>query len=163
MPTERGCLEWTGRRDEDGYGRFRPGGADTSDVGAHRVAFVLAGGDLRPGEMVLHSCDNPPCVNAEHLYGGTARQNTEDMDRRGRRRHGNTTETACRGDAHRAAHAATQPRGEQNGSARLVTSDVLAIRDLAAAGWTHDALAAEFGVSQPHISRIVARQNWAHV
>jgi len=77
-----GCLEWTGRRDKDGYGRFWL--ADRMEQ-AHRVSWRLHSGAIPVGLSVLHSCDNPPCVNPAHLFLGTQADNVGDMIQKGRR------------------------------------------------------------------------------
>jgi len=79
-PTATGCTEWPLRsRDRDGYGRFT---VDGREVGAHRFAWELANGPVPPGLWVLHHCDNPPCVNPEHLYVGTQADNMTAAARR---------------------------------------------------------------------------------
>jgi hypothetical protein len=73
------CIEteWE-RRSKDGYGR-------QGNRYAHRVALEeKLGRPLRPGMKALYTCDNPPCVNPEHLYEGTHGQNMRDMIDRGR-------------------------------------------------------------------------------
>jgi hypothetical protein len=62
-----GCLEFTGYRDMNGYGRF---GVRRVPRLAHRVAFVLAGNPLAEGENLRHACDNPSCCNPDHLAVG---------------------------------------------------------------------------------------------
>jgi HNH endonuclease len=77
-----GCWEWQGYRDRKGYGRIG-GGKDSQLV--HRLSWSLHHGD--PGELcVLHHCDNPPCVNPDHLFLGTIQDNNADMIAKGRRR-----------------------------------------------------------------------------
>ncbi len=78
-----GCRLWLGPFNRDGYGRIFDGETTT----AHRVAYKLAHGEIPAGLMVLHSCDNPPCINADHLRLGTALDNVADMVTRGRQRH----------------------------------------------------------------------------
>ena len=76
------CIEWEGYRHKDGYGRRSVGGKVRQ---AHRVAWEAVHGDIPEGHCVCHSCDNPPCVNVEHLFLGTHRDNMKDMNNKGRR------------------------------------------------------------------------------
>ena len=76
-PDKRGCIPWLGSATSKGYGTFRAG--DYVRTTAHRIAWVLKNGDLAPRLLVLHRCDNPNCVNAEHLFVGSQLQNTADM------------------------------------------------------------------------------------
>ena len=74
---ETGCWEWNKSRKKN-YGFFR-------DRLASRYALSLQlGRDLKPGECALHSCDNPPCVNPDHLHVGTKTLNAQERDERGR-------------------------------------------------------------------------------
>lgn len=79
-----GCVEGGGARDKDGYVKAFYQGAHTR---AHRVAYCQAHGlsleDIK-GQLVLHSCDNPPCCNPEHLRLGTHSDNMQDRAKRGR-------------------------------------------------------------------------------
>jgi hypothetical protein len=159
-----GCHIWTARRDDDGYGKFRPDGANTGDVGAHRVAYVLGGGAIAEGEMVCHTCDNPPCVRFDHLFLGTAADNNADKARKGRARSGNTSATAARGEqSARYTHPETTARGERNGSSRLTEVMIREIRTAVASGESQGSVGRRLGVPQPHVSSIVRRKSWAHI
>lgn len=85
--TDCGCIEWTGSRLPLGYGLLyqRAHGAWRY---AHRVSFELFNGKVQPGMCVCHRCDNPACINPDHLWLGTHKENMEDRDRKGRGRWG---------------------------------------------------------------------------
>ncbi len=70
-----GCLEWTGGKDKDGYGTCGMGyGAQRS----HRASYIAFKGKIPEGLLVCHHCDNPPCINPEHLFLGTVKDNALD-------------------------------------------------------------------------------------
>jgi hypothetical protein len=76
-----GCWEWqAGRKNKEGYGDFSIDGASKS---AHRVSYKEFKGDP-VGFVVCHSCDNPPCINPDHLFLGSPKDNVADMMRKGR-------------------------------------------------------------------------------
>ena len=87
--TSKGCWEWSGKRDKDGYGCIK---RQNKDHRAHRVAYTTWVGPIPTGLQLRHRCDNPPCINPDHLEPGTAKQNVADMNQRGRGnpRHGET-------------------------------------------------------------------------
>lgn len=84
---ESGCWNWRLRKDRGGYGRMRiqMGSADSFRFeGAHRYAYLIFKGEIPEGMEVCHTCDNPACVNPEHLWLGTHQQNMQDMHSKGR-------------------------------------------------------------------------------
>lgn len=124
-----GCWEWTGGYTQKGYGR-----TNTSILGkkrrwyAHRLAYTLIKGPIPQGMQVMHSCDNPKCINPEHLSVGTNQDNVNDMIAKGRQ---------CRGEAHKS----TKLTDEQ-------------VRRILADPRRQEDIAQEYGVSQPLISRL---------
>lgn len=80
-----GCWEWGGAKDQDGYGVFRGEVGGVKFNRAHRFSYAVHFGEIPEGSYICHSCDNPKCVNPEHLWAGTPRDNMEDRDAKGRR------------------------------------------------------------------------------
>lgn len=86
MPS--GCWEWQSTKNSGGYGialAMSPGDPSIPlHMKAHRLSYLLHYGPPPDDKLVLHACDNPPCVNPEHLYLGTQSDNMQDAIRRGR-------------------------------------------------------------------------------
>jgi hypothetical protein len=78
------CLLWTGVTKRDGYGVIGIGRGKQYRV--HRIAWEVKYGAVPQGLLVCHKCDTPLCVNVDHLFLGTPKDNTQDMIRKGRRR-----------------------------------------------------------------------------
>jgi len=73
--------EWGGSKDKDGYGIFWLNG---KNYRAHRIAYILANGQIPDGKFVLHCCDNPGCPKADHFFLGTTKDNMQDARTKGR-------------------------------------------------------------------------------
>ncbi len=129
-----GCWLWMGARGDSGYGSFHGVKGTTA---AHRASYILFVGHIPKGNLVCHRCDNPPCVNPNHLFVGTYTDNNRDMAAKGR--------SAC---------------GERNGSAKLSLRQVGEVFAARKRGLSYPALGRKFGISQSHAFRIINRQNW---
>jgi len=136
------CWLWI-RTKSGGYGYVW--GDDGKMKIACRVAWQLTYGDIPIGMSVLHTCDNPPCVNPAHLFLGTQLDNMRDAKTKGRIKN--------------------SPRyGEDSHLARLTACDVRNIRSECAKGdVSQTALAKFFAVSEAAISLIKSGENWAHL
>lgn len=75
-----GCWIFTGSKDSCGYGLLRNGNCSR----AHRVSWEIHFGEIPKHLSVLHVCDNPPCVRPDHLFLGTAKENSDDKIKKGR-------------------------------------------------------------------------------
>ena len=166
-PTAAGCLEWKGSKNRrGGYGSFMAGG---KSLLAHRIAYIIEYG-VNPGEFcVLHSCDNPACVNFEHLCLGTHTDNMQDMIRKGRDNYARGDASGARlhperirrGDAHPSRlHPGCLARGDEHGNAKLTAADIPVIR---ADRRTLKAIAADYGINLATIGKIKRRTLWKHI
>jgi len=103
----------------------------------------LHNGEIPEGLHVLHKCDNPPCVNPNHLFLGTVKDNLQDASKKGKFYH---------------------RKGEGNGHTKVSESDVKKIREaFKSKSRTQVQLASEFGLTQGHVSSIIRGVSWSHV
>ncbi len=130
------CIEFSGAKDRSGYGRVGKTSYRTSTM-AHRLAYEAEFGVIPAGLEVRHMCDNPPCVNPEHLELGTHAQNMKDMSVRKR-----------------------APSGSRNGHAKLSDEDVRQMRCLMAIGVTGQWCVRTFGVGKNAVSSIKTGAAW---
>lgn len=136
---EQGCHEvFSHTKDHDGYVRLcrRVNGVKKM-LRLHRIVYEQCVGEIPEGLVVRHSCDQPSCINPNHLSVGTVQDNTDDKTSKGR-----------------------QARGVKNGRAKLTDSDVIEIRKD-----TRDrfVIGEEYGISDTMVYAIKNRVNWSHV
>lgn len=175
--TASGCWEWNGKRNDDGYGIFNAGRLGYENARAHRAVYECFVEPI-PDELQLrHKCDNPPCVNPDHLIPGTAADNSRDMVKRRRHRaHGRRrcdkghdlslpdarmSTGACaecnrdRQQRYRDRKRQQQgPRAKPGKPSRLSAEQIAQIRTRRAAGVRLKVLAAEYDVSESYVCEI---------
>lgn len=134
------CWPWQGARTPFGYGWFHL--CKNKKVLAHRMAVRYATGKkLRDiTALVLHHCDNPPCVNPAHLYEGSHGDNSR--DKVSRKRHTFGTRNPC---------------------AKLDDDAVRRIRKLRRLGYSIRGIAAKIGVAFPTVQAVLEKRTWVHV
>ena len=129
-----GCWVWTGYRQKFGHGWTRYGLA-------HRYAWTLLRGEIPAGKFLCHTCDNPPCVNPDHLYVGDRLDNQGDMKRRGR-----------------------STFGERNPKAKMTAAQVIEMRRLRSEeGLTLRELSERFPITETVVQQICAGKKWKHL
>lgn len=133
------CWEWQAGK-QKGYGAF---GLNGKMVRAHRVAYRIEHGHW-PDLMLLHSCDNRPCVNHAHLKEGTQTDNMQDASRKGRVRN-------------------TPLPGAENGMAKLTDSQVMEILERIRRKEKSRDICLIYGVSFGLISHIKTGRAWRHI
>ncbi len=134
--TETGCWTWTGIIRRDGYAIFRDG----HDVWyAHRLAAMIwLNHNPDSIKFICHKCDNKKCINPDHFFIGSPKENSEDMVNKGR-----------------------QAKGERQGASKLTISDVKEIIDLVDnESMSRKEIADIYGITQANISIIVTGQGW---
>src|SRR3990167_41875 len=142
---ETKCWVWNGAVAGNGYGQTYKKG---KVIYAHRLSYELFFGEVEKGLFVCHRCDNPPCVNPEHLFLGTNADNVDDRNKKGR--------TA---------------KGEHCGLSKLTEKQVTKIRSLyiPIRGRYHNGkitkktLASKFKVSEKNIEKILSNKTWKYV
>ena len=140
------CWCWMGTRNDRGYGVIGNGTRKKGVSKAHRVSYELFHfTKLEKDKCVCHACDNPACVNPQHLFVGTQADNVADMIAKGR----NVLPPVR--------------KGKKSNSAKLNNKKIRQIRKLARDGFLSRKIAREFEVSKTTIFQIVKRKSWRHV
>lgn len=159
-----GCWNWLGCLDKDGYGLTR---LDGRRIRAHRASYILHRGDISEGGHVCHDCDNPSCVNPDHLWIGTHSDNMRDAYKKGRKLPPAllSPETVSRGEKHSSVMKKAAAKGEGAGNSTLTADQVREIRRLHVPKkkGINVELAAKFDVSVSSIEKIVKRVTWKHI
>jgi hypothetical protein len=165
------CWLWTGKSTKAGYGQLsrRISGVSTTYL-AHRLSWELHNGPIPEGLLALHKCDNPPCVNPDHLFLGTHADNSQDMVKKGRSCKAEKNflnqhpEVRPKGDNHYMRRFPERvKRGENNIAAVLTDDKVREIRRRYIPGKNTLALAKEYGVDSSSILNITKRRTWKHL
>lgn len=135
------CWEWQAclNRQRRNYGIY---GINGRNYQAHRISYSLSHG-VDPADLqVCHKCDNPRCVNPDHLFLGTMADNMHDRDRKGRH---------------------IPPTGSRNGQTNLTEPMVLDIRERFKQGETQTAIGKSLGIDNSTVGYIVRRVTWQHI
>jgi len=133
-----GCIEWTGSCDCDGYGQT----SKDRNYRTHRLAYEIYVGPIPEGKLVCHHCDNPSCINTDHLYLGTHKDNVRDKMERGR---------------------ANIPTGEKSASSKLTEEQAIELIRAKKSGKSTKAISDQFNISYYTVLEIVRGRSWKHL
>lgn len=150
---ESECWNWQAAINSDGYGQIyfkvEEIAEDESErygrmFRAHRISWKINEGEIPDGKKVLHTCDNKKCVNPNHLYIGTAKDNSDDREERLEMNH---------------------PKGEDHECSKLSRGDVVEIKQTLESGEYESLreIAEGYPVSSTTISLIKRGEKWSHV
>lgn len=134
---EAGCWVWMGSSQVRGYGEII---SNKRKHLAHRASYEAFVGPIPKGMYVCHACDNVSCVNPNHLFLGTQKQNLQDMASKGR-----------------------STWGEKNPMAKLTEEQVKEIKQGFASGKTDTELAKQFNMSRQGINNIRNNKLWGYI
>ena len=133
------CWEWNGNILSQGYGRMYH--HSTNEPKAHRLSYMINVGEIPKGALIRHSCNNPKCVNPNHLSIGTNQDNSDDMK--------NTNRSLT---------------GEKHPQSKLTNKDIIEIRNMFFKSKCKiTTLAYKYGVSDAAIHSIVTGNSWKHI
>jgi len=138
--TSTECWEWLAAKDMAGYGYF---GIGKRSWRSNRASYFLFKDDFDVAALVCHICDWPSCVNPEHLFLGTPKDNMQDKVRKGR--------------------AKGQPAGSEHSLATLTDELILQIFELNQDGFTNTEIATKVKTDPSTISLILSGKRWAHI
>lgn len=133
------CWIWPGAKDRGNYGRLR---FKSKDYTAHRASWIVHFGNIEENMLVCHKCDNPPCVNPEHLFLGTPKDNNDDKIKKGRQ---------------------AIFKGEENGCSKLTANEVKEIIAWSKSGIKASIIAHNFNISKLYVYSLVSKVTWKHL
>lgn len=137
---ENGCWYCSAGGEQSRYGTIW---YCNSSIGNHQASWLVHKGPIPQGLLVCHSCDNKRCINPDHLFLGTEKDNIQDCVKKGRR---------------------DKRHGERNPAALITEEIVKEIRYFCEhSGLTQQRIAEHFGISQVLVSQIKNKKRWAHV
>lgn len=136
MPS--GCIEWQFAKSAYGYGMIS---YHNKVMSANRLMLILLHGLPETKSVAMHICDNPPCINPEHLRWGSHKENSKDMMAKGRQ---------------------TMPRlyGEAHANSKLTKEAVEFIRKVYGPDYSQKYLAKLFGVGKTTIGNVLSNKIW---
>lgn len=139
------CWNWTAAKSAFGHGRFRMG---RKLVSPHRLVYEWEHGEIPEGYDICHHCDNPSCVNPQHLFLGTRSDNMKDAMKKNRLPQ---------------MVKILERKGSETNNAKLTEKEVLLMRALEKKGMKTKELSKRFGITRRNVRDIIYRRTWTHI
>lgn len=136
---ESGCWIWIASCAGMGYGQIKLPG-ERRQIYAHRLSYLIHKGPLPEGKQICHTCDNPKCVNPDHLFVGTSQDNHDDMTKKKRHTY-----------------------GQLSGTAKITEEQARQVLGMIGLGMTQVAIGKFFGLHPVSIGRIKLGKRWKHL
>lgn len=136
---ESGCWIWIASCAGMGYGQIKLPG-ELRQIYAHRLSYLIHKGPLPEGKQICHTCDNPKCVNPDHLFVGTSQDNHDDMTKKKRHTY-----------------------GQRSATAKITEEQARQVLGMIALGMTQVAIGKFFGLHPVSIGRIKLGKRWKHL
>lgn len=162
---ENDCWVWTGYVFKDKYPKVK---FKNKMQSSHRASYEVFKGKIINNLCVLHNCpsgDNPKCINPEHLWLGTHKDNTIDASKKGKMKGMQkwTPEMHQRMKEKNPNRKRPILKGEKSPRSKLKDSDIYEIRDFLKKGFTHKEIGLKYGVSKHTIGNISLNRRWSHL
>lgn len=131
------CWEWIGHKDSDGYGSIT---FKYKTIKSHRESYKIFNGEIPKNLSVLHRCDNPSCINPDHLFLGNQSDNHKDMV--SKKRHG---------------------FGERNGMSKLTTAQARKVKNMLKFGFKATEISKKLNLTYSSVQKICKGIRWKHI
>lgn len=158
--SKSGCWDWKGSKNKKGYGAFHVGG---SVMLAHRVSYSLFNSNDPLELLTCHTCDNPGCVNPDHLFLGTNQDNMIDMHKKNRGNRPAGNRHYAKTSPLRTTFGKNPLIGEDAFGSKLKAEYVTEIRKLKKSGVSTREICNTYSIHRVTLYDLIHRRTWRHV